>query len=178
MRDLDEIVVHCAATKPSWFSGAKLREKIAEIRKWHINRQPPFRDIGYHFIIDTNGERGYGRPVEEAGAHVPAKNATGIAICLIGGFDSRPTDQFLQHYTAAQDKALRELIAELRQKYPTIKRVSGHNEYTDKKACPGFHVPTWYAAKPLKPAAPAVPPVAPKLSFWAALLKFLTGGPK
>jgi hypothetical protein len=39
---------------------------------------------------------------------------------------------------------LRALIAQLQSKYPTITKVTGHNQYA-KKACPGFYVPNWLA---------------------------------
>jgi len=37
---------------------------------------------------------------------------------------------------------LRDLIADLKQKYPTITKVSGHNEYSNK-GCPCFDVTEW-----------------------------------
>jgi hypothetical protein len=77
------------------------------IDKWHKNRKPPFKMIGYHWVI-LNGRshsevssRGFpfmngsietGRPVnddllmdeDEQGAHVYGYNKDTLAVCLIG----------------------------------------------------------------------------------------------
>ena len=144
MRQITEIIVHCAATRPHWMEGRTAQEKVAEIRRWHV-QENNWADIGYHYIIDRNGEVVTGRPLERAGAHVSGRNATTIGICLIGGHGSTPNDQFADHYTPEQDWALRKLLDDLRERFPVP--VSGHNQYANK-ACPGFNVPRWYEAKP------------------------------
>ena len=144
MRQITEIIVHCAATRPEWMAGRTAQEKVNEIRRWHV-QQNNWADIGYHFIIDRNGEVVTGRPLERAGAHVANRNATTIGICLIGGHGSSSTDQFSDHYTPEQDAALRKLLDDLRERFPVP--VSGHNQYANK-ACPGFNVQRWYEAKP------------------------------
>ena len=47
MRKIDEIIVHCTATK------AGQSFDVEDVRRWHLQRN--FRDIGYHFP-DTAGE--------------------------------------------------------------------------------------------------------------------------
>ena len=145
MRPINEIIVHCAATRPDWWTSRSLGQKIAEVRRWHTAPPPVGRgwsDIGYHFLIDRNGKVGPGRPLERVGAHVVGRNTGTIGICLFGGHGSAATDRFQDHYTAEQEDALRTLIADLRQSH-TIDRVTGHNQYA-AKACPGFPVPAWY----------------------------------
>lgn len=144
MRKINEIVVHCTATRADWWAGRKTSQKVAEIRRWHVEDRG-WADIGYHFLIDRDGTVAKGRPVEKAGAHVEGHNATTIGVSLFGGHGANPTDSFDQHFTKEQDKALRELIADLEEKYP-ITKVSGHNEYA-AKACPGFQVMEWLSGK-------------------------------
>ena len=175
MRPLNEIIVHCSATRPEWMATAKTAAKVAEIRRWHMSDRG-WRDIGYHFLIDRNGAVATGRPLDQVGAHVVGRNTGTVGVCLIGGHGSSERDAFADHFTPAQDAALRKLLADLIKAHPTIARVSGHNQWA-AKACPGFNVPGWYArarvdavAAPPAPA-PAPPPAAPPqtMGFWAEL---------
>jgi N-acetylmuramoyl-L-alanine amidase len=147
VRTITEISVHCAASRPSWMAGRPGTEKVAEMRRWHMVERG-WSDIGYHYVIDRDGQVYTGRPIERSGALVNREvNERAAGICLIGGHGASTNDAFEDHYTSEQDVALRQLIAELRAKYPSIKRVSGHNEYANK-ACPGFNVARWLAHKP------------------------------
>jgi N-acetylmuramoyl-L-alanine amidase len=165
VRPLSEIIVHCTATTANWWHDRKTSAKVAEIRLWHV-RDRGWKDIGYHFLIDRDGTVTKGRPLEQVGAHVAGHNTGTIGISLFGGHGSNEKDRFDDHFTLAQDKALRALIADLRAKHPTITKVTGHNQYA-AKACPGFSVPQWLAdAAPAPKPAPAAPepvavPVAP-----------------
>lgn len=135
-----EIVVHCAATRPRWYEGRSLADKIDEIRLWHV-RDRGWRDIGYHYVIDRDGLVGTGRLVTEIGAHVVGRNQGTIGICLLGGYDSAASDRFHDHYTPAQDHSLRDLIGNLSRR-TRIARISGHNDHA-ATACPGFDVTKW-----------------------------------
>lgn len=146
MRKIDEIVVHCTATRPDWWATRTINQKVEEVRKWHMSPPNNWNDIGYHFLIDRDGKVAAGRPVEEAGAHVKGHNATTIGISLFGGHGSNATDKFEDHFTPEQGASLRRLIDRLEVQYPTIKKVSGHNEYA-RKACPGFNVGNWLEGK-------------------------------
>lgn len=140
MRPINEIIVHCAATKNEWMEGRKTSEKVNEIRKWHKNQG--WNDIGYHFLIDRDGTVANGRDVSLVGAHVSGHNTGTIGVCLIGGYYSKEKDPFLKNYTVAQEKALKDLLAKLKKQYPAITKITGHNQYA-AKACPGFYVPSW-----------------------------------
>lgn len=139
MRKINEINIHCSATKPNW--GKNGRERIAEIRRWHVEDEG-YADIGYHWIIDRDGMLYPGRSEQTKGAFEPRVNATAIGVCLIGGFGSSANDNFSAHYTPEQDETLRGLIAEIHGRY-TITKVTGHNDYA-AKACPGFRVDRWF----------------------------------
>lgn len=158
MRQLTEIIVHCSATQANWMAGAGTDRKVREIDAWH--RGNGWNGIGYHLLIDRDGTVANGRPIERVGAHVKGHNTGTIGVCLIGGFGSSAKDDPSDHFTIAQMKALRAVIADLRHQYPTISKVSGHNEYA-AKACPGFSVPGWYDGH-VAPTPPDVEPAAPK----------------
>jgi len=154
MRPVNEIIVHCTATRADWWSSKRTSEKVAEVRKWHVQGNG-WKDIGYHFLIDRDGTIAKGRPLESTGTHVMGHNTGTIGVSLFGGHGSSADDQFAEHFTPAQDKALRELIADLRKRFGALK-LSGHNEYA-AKACPGFRVARWFGTtttpKPPTPAA-------------------------
>lgn len=159
MRHINEIVVHCSATRPEWMAGETAWQKRQEIKRWHLGLG--WSDIGYHYLVDRDGVIADGRPIERAGAHVQGRNANTIGVCLIGGHGSSETDQFADHFTAAQDRALRGLLADLRRRFPAIVKVSGHNEYA-AKACPGFRVADWLAKTAPEVAPPPGKPPAPE----------------
>lgn len=144
MRPINEIVVHCSATRPSWMDGKSPSAKVREIRLWHT-RDNGWSDIGYHFVIDRDGTVVPGRPLERVGAHTMGRNTGTVGVCLIGGFGASATDAFEAHFTPSQDRALRALIADLQRKYGKL-AVSGHNQWA-AKGCPGFNAPAWLAQK-------------------------------
>jgi hypothetical protein len=165
MRPLNEVIVHCTATPPDWWLARTTADKVAEVRRWHVNGRG-WKDIGYHFLIDRNGSTVAGRPLDQVGSHTKGKNTGTIGISLFGGHGSSADDKFADHFTPEQDKALQDLLVRLLKDHPTIKTISGHNQYA-AKACPGFSVPSWYAKARPQPA-----PVAPKAGFFAALAAF------
>lgn len=136
MRAINDLVIHCSATK------ADVDVGVTEIDRWHRARNPPFDMIGYHFVIRRNGALEYGRPVPRQGAHVEGHNAHSIAVCLVGGIgeDGRP----VSNYTASQWWKLSELTRIIVHIYPWI-NVCGHRDYIGvAKACPCFDVKAWW----------------------------------
>jgi N-acetylmuramoyl-L-alanine amidase len=159
MRPINEIIVHCTATRPEWWATRSLAQKIVEVRLWHT-RDRGWKDIGYHYLIDRDGKTSAGRPLDQVGAHVAGRNTGTIGIALFGGHGSAATDKFETNFTPAQDVALRSLIADLQRRFGPVP-VTGHNQYS-AKACPGFHAPTWFAAGPTAAAPiPSTAPLAP-----------------
>lgn len=146
-KPVDTIFVHCSATRPDWMAEKTLDEKIKEITRWHRGRG--FGAIGYHWIVDRDGQIAKGRPEEAVGAHVSGFNAGSLGICLIGGHGSSENDGFYQHYTLEQEAALRKLIEEIKGR-TKLKAIRGHNEVA-AKACPGFNVSRWLANKTPQP---------------------------
>jgi hypothetical protein len=136
MRQINEIFIHCSATQPKWMAANSCQQKVEEIRRWHTDKG--WSNIGYHFIVDRQGDVCVGRPVELVGAHVKGHNKNSIGICLIGGFGSDANDKFEDHFTDLQRKALNNLIKDLTDIHSNAK-IRGHNEVSSK-ACPGFQV--------------------------------------
>ena len=119
---------------------APLSAKRAEIRRWHMQDRG-WRNIGYRWLIDFDGQSEPGRPETCIGAHVIDRNRGTIGICLIDGHGADADDQFGEHFTSAQARTLRAVIADIRGRMQ-IGRVTGHNDYA-AKACPGFRVAGW-----------------------------------
>lgn len=161
VRHIDEIIIHTTATRPDWMAANGTLAKVQEIARWHTEDRG-WRAIGYHRIIDRDGTIANGRPIAQIGAHTKGRNANSIGIALIGGFGGAADDKFFDHYTPAQDKALREEIARLKSIYP-IERVTGHNQFA-AKGCPCFIVAEW-----LREEAPE----APKQTFSDWLAEFI-----
>lgn len=128
MRNITEIIIHCSATP----EGREV--SVKEIDGWH--RQRGFNGIGYHYVVSLDGTVHAGRPLQEAGAHCRGHNKNSIGVCYIGGCDTRMRPKDTR--TSVQRTALRQLVSELRARYPTA-TVHGHKEYA-AKACPCFDV--------------------------------------
>lgn len=149
MRDIVGIVVHCTATHPDFMENATTAERVEEIRRWHVQLNG-WSDIGYHYLIDRDGTVAEGRPMSRDGAHVRGHNTGTVGISLFGGHGSSETDAFSDHFTEAQDRALRKLISDIEAPRGDLP-ITGHNEYA-AKACPGFRVSRWLKEGPI--AAP------------------------
>lgn len=130
MRPINEIVIHCSATTP------KMNIGVEWIRKIHVE-QNHWNDIGYHFVITRDGLIDNGRDISKFGAHCKGRNANSVGICLVGGIDAKgkPEDNF----TPEQFTTVQYLIKLLVEQFPSIIKLSGHNEYA-AKACPSFNV--------------------------------------
>lgn len=150
MRPINEIIIHCTATRPDWERTLLPKKKLAIIRGWHKDRG--WSDIGYHFVIFRDGTVLPGRPIEKIGAHVKGHNTGTIGVSLEGGFGSATTDSFSDHFTEEQERALKDLLKDLQSKYD-IDKITGHNQYA-AKACPGFDVPTWLGEEKEEPSKP------------------------
>lgn len=133
-----EIILQCADTRTDWMAGRPVAEKVAEIRRWHVQERD-WRDIRYHWVIDRDGAVAAGRVETEIGAHVEGYNRGTIGICLLVGYGASADDPFEKNFfTHQRATALRRLINEINAR-ATIRMVSGHNDCA-AKACPGFRV--------------------------------------
>ena len=119
------LVVHCSDTPNE--------EKLLalDIHKMHLDFG--WDGIGYHKIINRNGEIENGRPEYWVGAHVKGLNQESLGVCLIGK----------DNFTNSQFKSLEKILKNWKIKYPTAK-ILGHRDTGDtKKTCPNFDVISW-----------------------------------
>lgn len=105
---------------------------------WHKSRG--FKRIGYHYLIDLNGEVLKGRDIETIGAHCKNHNAHSIGIAYVGGLSTDGTPKDTR--TDEQKDALFCLLSSLHKQYPKAK-IYGHNDFANK-ACPCFDVKAEY----------------------------------
>lgn len=129
-RAIDEIIVHCTATP----EGRDV--SVETIRGWHKGKG--WKDIGYHWVVGLDGTIRPGRPEAQEGAHVEGHNKRTLGVVYVGGVAAdgkTPRDT----RTPAQKEALLTLCRALIARYPTIRKVTGHNQYA-AKACPSFDV--------------------------------------
>ena len=133
MRKIEKIILHCTATQ----EGKDYSVDI--IRNWHMSEPRRWSDIGYHFIIrnDESATIERGRPIEKKGAHTLGQNSNSIGIVYVGGVDKdlKAKDTM----TPCQEESFIKLVESLRMVFGQLP-VFGHNDFTDKKACPSFKV--------------------------------------
>lgn len=198
-RRVNLVVIHCSATA----SGQRLQrgkpgdvgyQSCAQIiDAWHAERgfqrsaaacaalNPHLPHIGYHYVVDLDGQVFTGRGLDEVGAHAKDHNAASIGICLVGGAEAQA------QFTPAQWKALKNLVLTLRMQtgvplqpprrngLQVADGMCGHRDLSADlnadgaitptewvKTCPGFEVADWLAnlLEPLPahmPPAPAGP---------------------
>jgi len=133
MRKINEIIVHCSATR----EGQEI--SVDTIRQWHIRRG--WSDIGYHFVIYLDGSVHEGRPLEKIGAHTIGHNSYSIGVCYIGGMNKEYT-KAKDTRTTAQKESLKNLLMSYKNKYKDIK-IYGHRDFANK-ACPSFDATSEY----------------------------------
>ncbi len=135
MRKIRRIFLHCSATP----EGQDV--KMETIREWHVKGNK-WKDIGYHYVIELDGEVREGRPVSEMGAHCSGQNADSIGICYVGGMTS-DMKKAKDTRTDAQKKSMYELVRKLIKAYGlTLDDVYCHNQFA-RKACPSFKIDTF-----------------------------------
>ena len=132
---LKHIVVHCSDSPNGRLD--KRFDGAGAIHRWH--REKHFDGIGYHFVIDENGEIAHGRPIFPdtkeiwPGAHVRRYNNHSIGICLIGSTD----------FHKEQLNQLRKQIDYLHSIWPEA-AIVGHCDLDPMKTCPNFDAGHWY----------------------------------
>lgn len=127
------IILHCSASHYG---------NVEVFRQWHLDRD--WSDIGYHWVITNcyptyydyhhkqpdlkqDGMIHSGRAEKWRGAHVANHNWESIGICMTGmGGD----------FSSRQLKAAARLCHQISSRFPNIKGVKGHYEFTNAKTCP------------------------------------------
>ncbi len=135
METIKYIAVHCTATPEGRHHTSK------DIKSWH--KAKGWSDIGYHFVVQINGNVEKGRSEKVPGAHVQGYNSNSIGVVYVGGCDKdmKPKDT----RTTAQKVSLLNVLRQLKDKYPEAV-ILGHRDFPNvNKACPSFDAKTEYS---------------------------------
>lgn len=155
-RLIDEIIIHCTATKEGAKCTADQVNAAHKARKFssYVDPRGRTRYIGYHFLILPDGTIEICRPISRIGCHTSGHNTRSIGISYVGGLDAADTNgkMIKDTRTPQQKAALISLIRQLKADIPTIKRVIGHRDtspdlngngvidpYEYIKGCPCFN---------------------------------------
>lgn len=118
MSRVNEITIHHTA-------GYEGPEAIAH---YHVYERG-WPGIGYHYVIDQNGRIFQTNYDETKSYHNGTTNTKSIGVALIGNFENHPP-------THNQYQAAKELVEQLRSRYPSIQYILPHNHHK-ATACPG-----------------------------------------
>lgn len=132
MRAINNIVIHCTATRPA--------VSVASIQRYWKN-QLGWKNPGYHFIITELGLVNPLQPIEKIANGAAGHNHDSIHISYVGGVDmaGRPKDT----RNDRQRKAMLDLVKQMHRQFPAAK-ILGHRDFQGvKKACPSFSVAEW-----------------------------------
>lgn len=131
-RFIDEIIVHCSATKEGIDYSIDKIDQSHKARKFssYVDSNSNTQYIGYHYIILRDGTIIPCRPESKIGCHASGHNTRSIGICYIGGLDARDTDGTMikDTRTPQQKASFIKLIKDIKSRYKTIKRVIGHRD--------------------------------------------------
>lgn len=134
--DVKYLVVHCSATPDDE------PMRASQIHNMHLGFG--WHGIGYHRVINRDGEIESGRPDYWQGAHVYGHNDISLGVCMVG----------CDGFTLAQFDALESVLRQWREVCPKAS-ICGHRDfsYTDK-TCPNFDVTSWCQSRGLEPLDP------------------------
>ncbi len=129
MLPVQRVTIHHDGMPPvALRSRGDVAARIELIRTSHTQRG--WGDIGYHFVVDPNGNIWEGRPLSWQGAHVGSQNEGNIGVLVLGNFQE-------QRPTGPQIGALDNFVADLMSRYRVgVNRVHTHRELA-KTECPG-----------------------------------------
>ncbi len=133
-------VHHSAEADPVPLDGTleSSAEGLRQIQRSHLkSKQPPWGDIGYHFLIDPQGRVFQGRELAWQGAHASGNNnIQNIGVCLLGNFEEdTPTEAALS--------SLGKLLDNLRRVYSIPRREVHTHQQFKSTACPGKYLEPW-----------------------------------
>jgi len=127
--DIRYLVVHCSDTPDDESITAR------EIHAMHLGFG--WHGVGYHRVINRDGEIEQGRPDYWIGAHVYGHNEISLGVCLIGRTD----------FTDAQFDSLEKILREWKVKLPQAE-VVGHCDFDfTEKTCPNFDAKAWWSRR-------------------------------
>lgn len=135
---IERITVHHDAINSADVTNqAAAKRRLNQIRQSHLERD--FADIGYHFIVDPQGNVWEGRPLRFQGAHVKDKNERNMGVMVMGNFmEQTPTPAALASLDA--------FVASQRHRFGVpMWNVKTHQELA-QTLCPGANLQRYMLA--------------------------------
>ena len=135
MNGVKMITVHHTAHSAASLHNRSETAMLNSIYRNHTKTRG-WSDIGYHYLIATNGNIYVGRESRYVGAHSAGKNSHNIGIALIGNFEA-------QSPARQQILSLKKLLESLRKSHKIPKsQIFGHRNHKST-LCPGEHLYKW-----------------------------------
>ena len=132
--DYNSIAVH--------HSGNSGDDEPTLIEEKHMDEEG-WWDVGYHFLIDPEGQIYEGRKLFFKGSHIGGANTGKIGILVMGDFEPHSLDSwrdaidfFTDKPTQAQIASLVRIVNELKGFFSGIKMLGGHRDWGQSQ-CPG-----------------------------------------
>jgi len=118
--------------------------QVRGIQNYHMDTRG-WCDVGYHFLVATDGTVYEGRPLNLVGAHVGHHNTGNIGIAHVGCFHSSSCSSFApNHPPEAMIQATSRLVGELSRLYGIsidTNTVKGHRDHSRAStSCPGDYL--------------------------------------
>jgi len=112
-----------------------------DMEAWHLTLG--WEGLGYHYVIQKDGEVWLGRPEHYHGAHSSNYNFKSIGICLSGNFDATLP-------TKAQEESLTKILKSLSERFEiSQEKIVPHRKFA-KKTCYGKRLSNTWASDLLK----------------------------
>lgn len=121
MRYINYLVVHCTAT-PQTATIESIQSYWRNVLEWH--------SPGYHYIILPDGKAVQLLSLDKPSNGVAGHNLHSVHISYVGGVDTK--GKAIDNRTPEQKAAIRELLQELRGKFPKAK-IQGHRDFSKDK---------------------------------------------
>ena len=125
------IILHHSAV-----SRNKNDKQYDAISNYHSNTLG-WGEIGYHYLIEPDGDIRKGRDINKSGAHTSQNlmNYRSVGVCLTGNFD-------IEEPTKEQKEALIKLFTRLQAEYGIPdEKIKLHRDFAKYKSCPGTRIP-------------------------------------
>lgn len=120
MIKIERIFVHCTASHQT--------ATVDDIKREFKNKG--WKNPGYHYLVDASGVTHQLLSEDEVSNGVYGYNQTSINVAYIGGIDS--SGKGVDNRTEKQKESLRNILSELKKKYPNAK-IMGHRDISTDK---------------------------------------------
>ncbi|MCY3864286.1 MAG: peptidoglycan recognition family protein [Chloroflexi bacterium] len=112
----------------SSFYEADGRATLREVQRLH-REDRMWADIGYHFLVDTDGVIYEGRELAARGVHTGGYNTGSAGVCLLGDFRFAAPAAAQWEGMAALGRWLVDALA--------LSHLAGHRQFNESTLCPG-----------------------------------------